>query len=121
MSLRSRFALLTGRRRLAVSIASAGALVAAATGVGIAVIVSGAADAQVQPASRFQPAPDGSVPYRLPYGLSNAPTTVVVQLAGDPVTVQNANAATPMTKAQKDARRGQLRNAQAAAEASIKA
>ena len=121
MSVRSRFAIPIRRRRLVVSLASTGALVVASAGVGIGVLLSGSANAQVQSPSRFQAAPAGSVPYRLPLGVSNAPTTFVVELAGDPVTVQDANSATPLSKADKDARRSQLRNAQVPVEASIKA
>jgi subtilisin family serine protease len=42
-------------------------------------------------------------------GLRAAPTTVVVQLAGDPVSVTDASAATPLTDSQKEQLQGQLK------------
>ena len=51
----------------------------------------------------FQPAPAGSTVQHLPLGVSNAPVTVMVQMAGDPVTV--ADAATPLTGTQRSSRR----------------
>jgi subtilisin family serine protease len=48
-----------------------------------------------------------------PIGISNKPTTVVVQLSGDPITVADANAASPLSQGQKDSIRSQLRSQQA--------
>ncbi len=48
-----------------------------------------------------------------PIGISNKPTTVVVQLSGDPITVADANAASPLLQGQKDSIRSQLRSQQA--------
>jgi subtilisin family serine protease len=48
-----------------------------------------------------------------PIGISNKPTTVVVQLSGDPITVADADAASPLSQAQKDSIRSQLRSQQA--------
>ena len=61
------------------------------------------------------PAPDPGrfTPAVLPLGMSNQSTTVVVQLAADPVTVVDADAATPMTDGQKQQLRSQLKSQQA--------
>jgi subtilisin family serine protease len=56
-----------------------------------------------------------------PLGLSAAKTTVIVELAGDPVTVADAEAVKPLTKAQRSAHRSKLRKAQVPAEAKIRA
>jgi subtilisin family serine protease len=52
-------------------------------------------------------------PVLTPIGLSNKPTTLVVQLSGDPITVADANAASPLSQGQKDSIRSQLRSQQA--------
>jgi subtilisin family serine protease len=52
-------------------------------------------------------------PVFTPIGLSNKPTTLVVQLSGDPITVADANAASPLSQGQKDSIRSQLRSQQA--------
>ncbi len=52
-------------------------------------------------------------PVSTPIGISNKPTTLVVQLSGDPITVQDSNAASPLSQGQKDSIRGQLRSQQA--------
>ena len=44
---------------------------------------------------------DGLRPVFTPLGLGDAPTTVVVELAGDPVAVASANALVPLTRAQR--------------------
>ncbi|HET6212020.1 MAG TPA: S8 family serine peptidase [Micromonosporaceae bacterium] len=72
------------------------------------------------PGSRFQPAPAGLTITGVPLGMSKAQTTVVLEMAGDPVTVADANAATPLTKAQKSAHRSQLRQQQLPAEQRIR-
>ena len=56
-----------------------------------------------------------------PLGLSTTPETLVVQLSGDPITVAEADAASPLTDSQKSSRRSQLRQAQAPVEAQIRA
>ena len=52
-------------------------------------------------------------PVIAPLGLSNQPQTVIVQLAGDPVTVADANSAAPFTKGEWDSHRDQLKAQQA--------
>jgi minor extracellular serine protease Vpr len=47
-----------------------------------------------------------------PMGLRSAPTTVVVQLAADPVTVVDANSAAPLSDTEKEQVKGQLKAAQ---------
>ncbi len=61
------------------------------------------------------PAPDPGdfTPAVMPLGLSNQPTTVVVQLAADPITVVDADSTTPLTDGQKQQLRSQLRSQQA--------
>jgi minor extracellular serine protease Vpr len=66
--------------------------------------------------SHFKPAPAGAKINNKPLGVANQQITVMVQMAGDPVTVADANAATPLTKAQRDAKRAALRSAQLPAE-----
>jgi len=55
-----------------------------------------------------------------PLGLGSHQTTVVVQLAGDPVTVADANAAAPLSDSQKDSIRSQLRSQQAPVENQVR-
>jgi len=55
-----------------------------------------------------------------PLGLGNHQTTVVVQLAGDPITVADANAAAPLSDSQKDSIRSQLRSQQAPVENQVR-
>ena len=66
-------------------------------------------------ASNPTPAPEPGpfTPVVVPLGISNQPTTVVVQLAGDPVTVVDADSATPLTDGQKQQLRSQLKSKQA--------
>jgi len=69
-------------------------------------------------------APDGAGkfnPVIAPLGLSNRPQTLIVQLAGDPVTVADANSATAFTKGQWDSHRDQLKAQQAPVESQIEA
>ena len=65
-------------------------------------------------ASNPTPAPEPGpfTPVVKPLGIGNQPTTVVVQLAGDPVTVVDADAAAPLTDGQKQQLRSQLRSKQ---------
>ncbi len=53
-------------------------------------------------------------------GLGNHQTTVVVQLAGDPITVADANAAAPLSDNQKQSIRDQLRSQQAPVENQVR-
>jgi minor extracellular serine protease Vpr len=53
-------------------------------------------------------------------GLGNHQTTVVVQLAGDPITVADANAASPLSDSQKQSIRDQLRSQQAPVENQVR-
>ncbi len=48
-----------------------------------------------------------------PLGISAKPTTVVVQMSGDPITVADAAATSPLSQGQKDSIRSQLRSRQA--------
>jgi len=59
------------------------------------------------------PDPGSFTPGVMPLGMSNQPTTVVVQLAADPVTVVDGDSATPLTDGQKQQLRTQLRSQQA--------
>lgn len=52
-------------------------------------------------------------PVIVPLGISNQPQTVIVQLAGDPVTVADANAPAPFTQGEWNSHRDQLRSQQA--------
>jgi minor extracellular serine protease Vpr len=87
----------------------------------IAVSVVGAGSvAQAAPAipARFHKAPATMPITGKPLGLDSTPTTVVVQMAGDPVTV--ADAATPLTSSQRTSHRDALRNQQKPAEQRIR-
>jgi minor extracellular serine protease Vpr len=59
------------------------------------------------------PEPGRFTPVVVPLGISNQPTTVVVQLAADPVTVVDADAVTPLTDGQRQQLRSQLKSQQA--------
>jgi minor extracellular serine protease Vpr len=59
-------------------------------------------------------------PVKIPLGLQNQPTTVVVQLAGDPVTVADAKSANGFSRSEWDSRRDQLRSQQAPVEDQIR-
>ena len=68
-------------------------------------------------ASAMQPeaVPDGGgliTPAWTPLGVSGAPVTVVVQLPGDPVAVQQANAGRRLERGEKDRIKGQLKGTQ---------
>ena len=91
-------------------------LAAAAVFIGLAIVSTGVA--AKNPSLNATPVPGGTIPLKKPAG--NQQTTVVVQLAGDPVTVVDANATTPLTQAQKNTLIGQLKAKQAPVEASIK-
>ena len=86
-------------------------------------VVASASQAGADPVTpkHFQPAPAGSTVEHLPLGVSNAPVTVMVQMAGDPVTVADADAATPLTGTQRSSRRAQLRQQQTSAAPTIRA
>ena len=87
----------------------------------LVVLVGGSqAGATSVPPRPFKLAPAGSVVTHLPLGLSNAQVTLMLQMAGDPVTVADANAATPMTKSQRQALKNQLRGKQTAAEQRVR-
>jgi hypothetical protein len=79
------------------------------------------------PADRFARVPvnpDASPnarPVFTPLGVGNAMTTLVVELAGDPVTVAQAKAAAPLSKAQKEQLRDQLRATQIPVENELRA
>jgi len=74
-------------------------------------VVSAAGAARPAPVA---PAEAGTfTPVIAPLGLSNQPQTVIVQLAGDPVTVADANAATAFTQGEWNSHRDQLRSQQA--------
>jgi subtilisin family serine protease len=79
------------------------------------------------PADRFTRVPvnpDASPNAKLvftPLGVGNAMTTVVVELAGDPVTVAQAKAAAAFTKGQKEQLRDQLRATQIPVENELRA
>ncbi len=67
------------------------------------------------------PVPGGQVTLQgSPLGLGDHQTTVVVQLAGDPITVADANAAAPLSDSQKDSIRSQLRSQQAPVENQVR-
>src|SRR6185295_7967992 len=78
------------------------------------------AEATAAPSRHFAKAPAGSVVTEVPLGMSNAMTTFVVQMSGDPVTVVEADAATPLTADQKRSHRDELRNRQNTAETQIR-
>ena len=79
-----------------------------------------AAQAAPSPATRFKPAPAGLAINRLPLGLSKAVTTVVVEMAGDPVTVVESDAPAPLTFGQRKSHRDRLRGQQIPAEQQIR-
>ena len=56
--------------------------------------------------------PENISPVWTPMGLRAVPTTVVVQLAADPVAVADANSATPLSDNQKEQLKGQIKTAQ---------
>jgi minor extracellular serine protease Vpr len=74
-------------------------------------IVSAAGAAGPAP---IKPAQAGKfTPVNVPLGISNQPQTVIVQLSGDPVTVDDANSAAPFTQSQWNSSRDQLKSEQA--------
>jgi subtilisin family serine protease len=68
------------------------------------------------------PVPSGTATGQLtgPLGLADQQTTVVVQLAGDPITVQDANSANGLTDGQRASIRDQLRQQQAPVENDVR-
>jgi minor extracellular serine protease Vpr len=90
---------------------------AAVTAVGLAIVSAGSA------ARAPTPLPDGALenitPVVTPLGLSNAPTTIMLEVAGDPVTV--VDAATPLTKDQKKAVKDRLKGQQKGIEQQVRA
>jgi len=68
------------------------------------------------------PVPSGTASGQLtgPLGLGDQQTTVVVQLAGDPITVQDANAPNGLTDGQRSSIRDQLRSQQAPVESGVR-
>ncbi|GAA0959457.1 peptidase S8 [Virgisporangium aurantiacum] len=97
-----------GRKRL-VRLAAVGLLIPALAVFGNTT-GAGAAPATKAP---FTKAPAGLKITNLPLGVKNKPVTVVVELAGDPVAVADANAATPLTQDQKRQHQDRLRQEQA--------
>ena len=84
--------------------------------------VTGALAPNLSGAVRPEPAAEASSmfqPVWTPLGVSKRPVTVVVQLAGDPVAVQQEAAGRKLARAEKDQIKFQLRNAQAAMQSSI--
>jgi subtilisin family serine protease len=83
--------------------------------ISVVAVFGSASSAGASPATKpaFQRAPAGSKVTNLPLGLKNKPVTVVVELSGDPVAVVDANSAQPLTKAQKQQRKDQLKSEQA--------
>src|SRR5262247_400119 len=76
----------------------------------------GAAEMVHASAIRLDAAPNGIGPIkpaRRPLALDKDPVTVVVQLAGDPVSVQQAKAGGSLAEREKEDIRGKLRTAQA--------
>jgi minor extracellular serine protease Vpr len=63
----------------------------------------------------------GLHPAFVPFGVSTGRLTVMLQVAGDPVTVVEANAATPLTRDQKRQLRDQLRSKQTGIEQQVAA
>src|SRR5215467_10788084 len=104
-------------RRTGLRLAGVGVLITTAA---VVVMTSQAGADPVKP-KHFQPAPAGSTVTHLPLGVSNAPMTVMVQMAGDPVTVADANAATPLTNSQKASKQAALKAQQSTAESTIRA
>ncbi|MGC9670918.1 S8 family serine peptidase [Planosporangium sp. 12N6] len=72
------------------------------------------------PAHQFTPAPPGSTVAHRPLGLSNAQATLMVQLAGDPVAVTDADAPAPLTSGEKQAHKNQLRSQQTPVEQRVR-
>ncbi|NJC71470.1 S8 family serine peptidase [Planosporangium thailandense] len=72
------------------------------------------------PAHRFTPAPPGSTVAHQPLGLSNAQATLMVQLAGDPVAVADADAPAPLTSSEKQAHKNRLRSQQTPVEQRVR-
>ena len=74
-------------------------------------VVSAAGAAR--PAPVTAPGAGQFTPVVTPLGISNVPQTVIVQLAGDPVAVDDANAPSPLTQSQWNSKRDALKAQQA--------
>ncbi|WP_213451270.1 S8 family peptidase [Rhizomonospora bruguierae] len=72
------------------------------------------------PAHRFTPAPAGSTVAHQPLGLRNAQATLMVQLAGDPVAVAEADAPAPLSSSEKQAHKNRLRSQQTPVEQRVR-
>jgi minor extracellular serine protease Vpr len=84
-------------------------------------VLGGASPADAATSTRqFTPAPPGSTAIQLPLGMNNAQTTVMVEMAGDPVAVADANAPAPLTSSQKEAHKNQLRSQQTPVEQRVR-
>ncbi|HVN34463.1 MAG TPA: S8 family serine peptidase [Casimicrobiaceae bacterium] len=73
-------------------------------------------------AARPEAVADGSrliTPAWMPLGVGNGDVTVVIQLSGDPVTIQQANAGRKLTRPERDQAKSSLRSSQNALNASI--
>lgn len=89
--------------------------------LGVSLVVALAAVSAAGAARGVTPAGDAALhnfkPTVEPLGISNAPVDYIVQLAGDPVTVQDANSQDngkgPLTKSQKQAAKDKLKGQQA--------
>src|SRR5215475_10086494 len=86
-------------------------------------VIGNASTAGANPVTprQFTPAPAGATVNHLPLGMTNAPVTIMLQMAGDPVTVADANAATPLTSSQRASHQAQLRGQQSTAATRIRA
>ncbi|GLY02748.1 S8 family serine peptidase [Actinoplanes sp. NBRC 101535] len=94
---------------------------AAMAGIGVLMGVTGVGSvpgAAAAPGLRdaFEPVPAGSKITNLPAGMRDRQVTVMVELDADPVAVVDAEAATPLTTAQKKQRRDRIRADQAPVE-----
>jgi minor extracellular serine protease Vpr len=94
----------------------------------VVVLVVGALGVVSSAGAAGKPVTGGAIenltPAVTPFGMSNAQTTVVVQLSGDPITVADANSKDAgrgaLSSAQKDAIRQQLRSQQSPVEQQIR-
>src|SRR4029453_7096517 len=72
-------------------------------------------------AMRPEPAENAGVvtPVRMPLGLSNQAVTIVIQLSGNPVAIEQGNAGRKLSKEEKEQIKGRLRGAQNAIRGSV--
>src|SRR5262249_7788785 len=93
-------------------------------GVGILVtslaVLGGASSAAAVPTDKFTPAPLGLTIRHQPLGLSDAQTTVMVEVSGAPVTAAEADAPQPFSSSEKQTRKSQLRAQQTPVEQRIR-